>query len=395
MKQRVTPQQIVFALAQSENLTKKRAENFVRSFFELVEIGLREDKLVKIKNFGTFKVTEVSERESVNIQTGERFQIDSHSKITFLPDTLLKEKVNKPFSQFQTVVLADDVDEKVLAEADEKAEPVTEVAPPSEQPSTTEPEKINKAVDAQPAEEIQPEPPAQPVVTQEEEQVPATSTQNVQCAVSAPETPKPEEEPPSDDEPEVPSQEETPELPDETLPSEEPATSDDETNESLPTDYLETELDDENMTTHKSNHRLGIAFGLLFGALLLCGAYLAGYYNILHLNLPPISPKAVTTVTNDSVEAKADTTDTAPAPVADVYDNHVNYEQIPGADFLIVGELEPYTMKKGDGLYMLAKRVYGDKEFARYIIFYNKLKNPDNVPVGTELKMPELRKKRQ
>lgn len=110
MDKKILLQEIADILAEKEGITRKKAENFTRAFFEIIEEGLTEDKFVKVKGFGTFKVIPVSERESVDINTGERIQISGHSKITFTPDNFLKDLVNKPFSHFQTVVINEDTD---------------------------------------------------------------------------------------------------------------------------------------------------------------------------------------------------------------------------------------------------------------------------------------------
>lgn len=101
---------IADALARKKNLSPDEAEKYVETFFSLINEALIPDKIVKIKGFGTFKLVDVRDRESVDVNTGERVVIDGHSKISFVPDNTLKELVNKPFSQFETVVLNDGVD---------------------------------------------------------------------------------------------------------------------------------------------------------------------------------------------------------------------------------------------------------------------------------------------
>lgn len=101
---------IAALLAAKKNISPEDAEKYVEAFFGLVHEALIPDKIVKIKGFGTFKLIDVRERESVDVNTGERMVIDGHTKVTFVPDTTLKELVNKPFSQFETVVLNDGVD---------------------------------------------------------------------------------------------------------------------------------------------------------------------------------------------------------------------------------------------------------------------------------------------
>lgn len=108
MDKRLLLQELADLLAVRAGITKKKADAFTKSFFELVQHGLETDSFVKIKGFGTFKLVAVGERESVNISTGERFQISGHTKVSFTPDPELRDLINRPFAHFQTVVLNDD-----------------------------------------------------------------------------------------------------------------------------------------------------------------------------------------------------------------------------------------------------------------------------------------------
>lgn len=103
-------QLIADAVAKKHKITVKEAERFVSSMFDVMNEGLKTDKLVKVKGLGTFKVQAVKPRESVNVNTGERVLIEGHDKVSFTPDTTMKELVNKPFALFETVVLNDGVD---------------------------------------------------------------------------------------------------------------------------------------------------------------------------------------------------------------------------------------------------------------------------------------------
>ncbi len=107
-------QQIISALAKQYNLSAAEAAAFVDAFFDLVSSELKNGNQVKIKGLGTFKVQAVKPRESVNVNTGERVLIEGHDKISFTPDAVMKELVNKPFSQFETVVINDGVDTEEL-----------------------------------------------------------------------------------------------------------------------------------------------------------------------------------------------------------------------------------------------------------------------------------------
>ena len=114
-------------LADKSGLSQVEAELFIRKMFDVCNQGLDADKQVKIKWLGTFKVQATKDRESINVNTGERFTIEGRDKLTFTPDNILKEIVNKPFAQFETVVVNDGVD---FDEIDEKfGEEQTEDAP--------------------------------------------------------------------------------------------------------------------------------------------------------------------------------------------------------------------------------------------------------------------------
>ena len=107
-------QLITSALAKQHNLSADDAAAFVDAFFDIISSELKNGNQVKIKGLGTFKVQTVKPRESVNVNTGERVLIEGHDKISFTPDTVMKELVNKPFSQFETVVINDGVDTEEL-----------------------------------------------------------------------------------------------------------------------------------------------------------------------------------------------------------------------------------------------------------------------------------------
>ena len=110
-------------LASKYGISVNEAKAFTNTFIDLVNEGLQEDGLVKIKGFGTFKIVDVKDRESINVTTGERILIPGRSKVTFTPDSVMKELVNKPFSQFDTVVLNEGVD---FSDIDQQTEEITD-----------------------------------------------------------------------------------------------------------------------------------------------------------------------------------------------------------------------------------------------------------------------------
>ena len=184
---------ITESVAKKQKLPVEDIEKFITALFEVTDEGLHADKQVKIKGLGTFKITTVKPRESVNVNTGERVLINSHDKVTFTPDASMKELVNKPFAQFKTVVVNDGVDiakletteqleeekEKDNSPEPEKTEEVQEsVESEAQQPATTvmdeaapetkdvevprEAERLEPAVNAEEAKQEEAEPVAVP-----------------------------------------------------------------------------------------------------------------------------------------------------------------------------------------------------------------------------------------
>ena len=120
---KISIQDLAQVLVERKGLNKRDAVIFVSAMFDIIQTNLEKDRVVKIKGLGTFKIIDVDDRESVNVNTGERVLIEGHNKITFTPDALMKELVNKPFSQFETVVLNDGVDFDDTTEEDDPNDP--------------------------------------------------------------------------------------------------------------------------------------------------------------------------------------------------------------------------------------------------------------------------------
>ena len=120
---KISIQDLAQVLVERKGLNKRDAVIFVSAMFDIIQTNLEKDRVVKVKGLGTFKIIDVDDRESVNVNTGERVLIEGHNKITFTPDALMKELVNKPFSQFETVVLNDGVDFDDTTEEDDPNDP--------------------------------------------------------------------------------------------------------------------------------------------------------------------------------------------------------------------------------------------------------------------------------
>jgi len=154
---KLTIQEIAKILTVKNGLEPREASRFAAEMFSLILQRLQEGDAVKVKGLGTFKIINVEARESVSVRTGERVVIDSHAKVTFTPDTLMRELVNKPFSQFETVVLNDgvefeDIKDEVADDAAEEPaveEPVTEEPIVEETVVAEEPAAVEEPVEEQ------------------------------------------------------------------------------------------------------------------------------------------------------------------------------------------------------------------------------------------------------
>ena len=144
-------------LVQKHQLDSRSAEAFINAVIETIHEGLKNDRVVKVKGFGTFKLTAVRERESINVNTGERVVISGHDKVSFTPDAVLRDLVNKPFAQFDTVVLADGVDFEDMPEIEtEDADIAAEEA--AEIPVQEETKAVSEQVEQEPEPAPEPEP---------------------------------------------------------------------------------------------------------------------------------------------------------------------------------------------------------------------------------------------
>ena len=262
-------------LVQKHQLDSRSAEMFMNVVVETIHEGLKNDRVVKVKGFGTFKLTAVRERESINVNTGERVVISSHDKVSFTPDAVLRDLVNKPFAQFDTVVLADGVDfedvpEMETEDGDAVVDEVSEIpAPVQEQakivPMQVEPEpKPEPKPEPEPEVEVAPEPVVEPVP--EPEVVPEPE----------PEVEQPEPEVPAGEEveapvvPEVPEAPETPEVPETT---EEPEKEPEEEQEEHP-DYISEFYDEEN----NDCKRMFLIYAIIVNVVVAALFFVFGYY---------------------------------------------------------------------------------------------------------------------
>ena len=418
MNERLTIQDLTDLLAAKHSMTKKDAEAFVYEFFLLIEQALESENTVKIKGLGTFKLIDVDSRESVNVNTGERFQIKGHTKVSFSPDANLRDTINKPFAHFETVVLNENtVLEDTPIEETEEEESGEEVIPtvipepiePQSQPKEEEKEEMS-LTEIQPIVEprsIEPqsvvvEPKTVPVekkeiITAEEiiEQELLRANLKPESTIVRSQEGKSEMEKGA----EV-AQTAIQPTPQKNIP-------DSSVKEKSPVPYLIT---------------------IIILVLLLCGGVvLFIYYPDLFssssdkntLDMPPVTTQPVKpevqlsdTIEQDSVkDIKPETPKTSitPTPVVPQKkeavtpaktENKVIRQQpstsvyLDSASYKITGTKTKYTVKEGETLTRVSLRFYGTKAMWPYIVKHNPdvIKNPNNVPYGTTIKIPELTK---
>lgn len=329
MATKINLQQLAKTVARKNKISLKDAEAFLKEFFDSIVQNVTTDKLVKIKGLGTFKLIEVLDRESVHVNTGERFIIPGHTKLSFTPEAALRDLINKPFADFQTVVINDGTSLEEMERLPEEEE--TPIIPADEE---AEPEEA----------EAEPE---------EEEAEPEEAEADVAEAEPAKEEAKPAEEEEKEEEANtVPVQK--PELHDAPRPV----------------------LYGPPPVKYGARSLAKIVAGTA-GVLLLCLAcFFAGRY--LTQRQAEVAPVQVEPQAVEPVEPAA-------PPVEEV-----QYAQVPGGEYKIVGTRKTHVMKPGEYLSKIAIEEYGDKEFTKYIIVHNDFPDPDNVPVDMEIKLPEL-----
>ena len=150
-------------LTSKNGLDDKESHRFIKAMFDVIQEGLDEDKIVKVKGLGTFKIIEVDDRESINVNTGERVLIEGHSKLTFTPDSVMKEIVNKPFSQFETVILNEGVDFPEPVVEEPAVEDIIADEPAEDKEIIVEPQIDNKVAE----QSVEEEPVAEKTVAEE------------------------------------------------------------------------------------------------------------------------------------------------------------------------------------------------------------------------------------
>ncbi len=395
---KLSPADLAAALARRGSLPRRYCEDFVRSFFEVIEDGLVHDNLVKIKGFGTFKVVDIDARESVNVSTGERFEIASHTKVSFTPDTSLRDAVNKPFLAFQTVVINDGTDVKKMEAIEEPSvdEPVS--APPvAAEPVAAEPvAEVPVAADPVAEEPVAEEPvAAEPVAEVPVAEEPVAEEPVAEEPVAA----EPVVEEPVAAEPVV----EEPVAAASVVTDPVSSTATASIVEKDPAPAAPAAAEASSCCCHSRCHAIwGVVLALFFMALGYCIAY---YWHPVALPELKFEWKKAEPKVDEQAEAAAKEAAAKEAAAKEAAAKNAaeeeskvpaatrNYPQMDGGEYWIVGELGMETMSPGKTLLNMALKYYKDKDLFKYICTMNEIDNPDIVPLNKELKIPELRHK--
>ena len=381
-------QELANALSEKQGIYKKDAELFVKELFDLVEEALANEKYVKIKGLGVFKLIEVDSRESINVNTGERIEIQGHSKVSFTPETSLKELINKPFAHFETVILNEgtvledtQVEDEVLIEGkkEESVEKEIETQTISTEKDITEEieinseEKVELIVEEEAIEET--ETVEIPLVKEEEVKESNTtesiSTEDVMIV----------------DEGAVEQKEEV--AVEQSIESTE--------------DAIELKVVKQEEPLQEKTSKPLIIITVLLVIIIILGAYWLFRPTDETIEKPIIKPVVeITETTTDSitineVEEKLNTQseEIVTSVVKPVKDEKVA-SIADTTDYHIIGTQTTHILQNGETLIRVALKYFGSKDYWPYIAKHNKniIKDVNNVPIGTELNIPKLSPKK-
>lgn len=436
MNNKVTFPELVEQVAQYANTSKRMSELFLKELFATISQSLIDGESVKVKGIGTFKLTEVSPRKSVDVNTGEEIEIPGHKKLSFAPDKDMAEAINQPFMHFETEILDDDVTDDQLAaidagvptEAPAEAAPVEEEtddteAPAAEAPVAAEEEVVMPPVFVAPVEE----PGSEEAETEAE--APVEPSEEVPAEEDAP-AEVPAQEP--IDEPEEAVSEEEAEIEEEAEP-EAVAEPEDEAEDAEAEGEPEAEAEGEMVSEELADERVGqeidkrritrrsLLEGFVVGVvttlivtLFAYRLYLMKGYEATPADEEPFTEHVATdsvaateqALAENSTEADADKQKAAEEQKkADEEKKKAEEEKKkaeeekqkaeaakPTTANVAAGTTD--TIKPGTNLYRMSRKHYGSDKFWVYIYEENKAKypNPNTIPVGAVLHIPQLEK---
>lgn len=424
MNNKVTFPELVEQVAQYANTSKRMSELFLKELFATISQSLIDGESVKVKGIGTFKLTEVSPRKSVDVNTGEEIEIPGHKKLSFAPDKDMAEAINQPFMHFETEILDDDVTDDQLAaidagestEAPAEATPVEEEtaateAPAAEAPVAAEEEVVMPPVFVAPVEEPEPEeaeteagaPAEVPVQEPADEPEEAVSEEEAEIEEEADPEPVTEVEPSAVAEPEDEAEDTEAEAEGEMV------------SEELADERVGQEIDKRRITRRSllEGFVVGVVTTLIV-TLFAYRLYLMKGYEATPADEEPFTEHVATdsvvaseqALAENSTEADADKQKAAEEQKkADEEKKKAEEEKKkaeeekqkaeaakPTTASVAAGTTD--TIKPGTNLYRMSRKHYGSDKFWVYIYEENKAKypNPNTIPVGAVLHIPQLEK---
>lgn len=426
MNNKLSIQDLASAFAEKVDMDAKSANIFVKTVFEIVEEYIATDKIVKIKGFGTFKLISVSDRESVNVNTGERIIIAGHTKLSFTPDAALKDAVNRPFADFETTPLNDSTSiedmeriptqEKQITCEDFMSEDDNESASPIEDAchqdaevvETVQSEEIIETLNDKSSTESS----GQAGRNTNQESLESPDAEAIDNAVS--------------DADEIVDEKETDRL----ITAEETSVG---TNvrESVVVSHIEENssypMASEIMLSADSERKSSVStwFYVLLTILLMALSYVAGHYQLLsnftvahysdsYLDEIDVmeseeilqTPVLADSLLSDSINQDTLVTDTVvvsselPVQNTTLADKESLEEiakyfpQVPGGEYWIVGDAgRVHYMEVGETLYRIARKELGSQKLVQYLIVFNDFEDPNIIHTGDPIRIPKIVKK--
>lgn len=426
MNNKLSIQDLASAFAEKVDMDAKSANIFVKTVFEIVEEYIATDKIVKIKGFGTFKLISVSDRESVNVNTGERIIIAGHTKLSFTPDAALKDAVNRPFADFETTPLNDSTSiedmeriptqEKQITCEDFMSEDDNESASPIEDAchqdaevvETVQSEEIIETLNDKASTESS----GQAGRNTNQESLESPDAEAIDNAVS--------------DADEIVDEKETDRL----ITAEETSVG---TNvrESVVVSHIEENssypMASEIMLSADSERKSSVStwFYVLLTILLMALSYVAGHYQLLsnftvahysdsYLDEIDVmeseeilqTPVLADSLLSDSINQDTLVTDTVvvsselPVQKTTLADKESLEEiakyfpQVPGGEYWIVGDAgRVHYMEVGETLYRIARKELGSQKLVQYLIVFNDFEDPNIIHTGDPIRIPKIVKK--